>query len=70
MEHLVRVELYINAKFIACFGIILNEHQIVIKTAPIGKWMLGKKFSEIKEYYSKTRFNGTQLKIYENPLSI
>jgi hypothetical protein len=61
MEHLVRIELYINTKFVACFGIGLNDQQIVINAAPIGKWMIGKKFSEIKEYYSKTKYNGTTI---------
>ena len=61
---LVRIELIINNKFIACFGIVLNEQQIVIDAAPMGKWMIGKKFSEIKQFYSKTKYNGTHINIY------
>jgi len=59
---LIRIELVVNNKFIACFGIILNEQEIIIDAAPIGKWMIGKKLLEIKQFYSKTKYLGTHIK--------
>lgn len=34
----------------ACFGIVLNENDIVVETAPIASWMKHKSFEEIKRW--------------------
>jgi len=43
-----KVNYWIGLKY-ACFG-ITTENDIVIKSAPIGKWMIGKSISEIKKW--------------------
>lgn len=42
---------YININY-ACFGII-EENNIIIETAPIGKWMLNKNIEFIKNWIKK-----------------
>jgi hypothetical protein len=37
----------------ACGGIVIDDLEIVIDTAPIFKWMLGKHFSEIKKWVER-----------------
>ena len=34
----------------ACFGIVIDKDGIVIETAPIGRWMVGKHLSTITKW--------------------
>jgi hypothetical protein len=46
----------------ACFGVFFHPtHWYVYKTAPIGKWMIGKHFYEIEKWVRKK--GGTLKKI-------
>lgn len=36
-----------------CAGLIFNQSGIVIKSAPILGWTIGKKAKELKEYFDK-----------------
>jgi len=31
----------------ACFGIEIDDHGIVTKAAPIGRWMVGKRINDV-----------------------
>lgn len=69
-KYLLRIELFIDNTFIACFGATLDENEKIINAAPMGKWWLGKKLSVIKEYYNKTKYTGTYITIIKlNKLS-
>lgn len=37
----------------ACFGIEVNINSIVVNTAPIAKWMVGKHINEVKSWIDK-----------------
>lgn len=38
----------------ACFGII-SQDDVIVKTAPIGRWMIGKKLKDIKPWLIKKK---------------
>jgi len=46
MEKLYRI----ITNYGACAGVIVGEDNIVIDTAPIFRWMIGKKFENIKRW--------------------
>jgi hypothetical protein len=37
----------------ACFGVVVSTNGIIIETAPIAKWMIGKHINEIKLWVNK-----------------
>jgi hypothetical protein len=37
----------------ACFGIEVNINSIVVNTAPIAEWMVGKHINEVKSWIGK-----------------
>lgn len=58
MEHLYSIDVPY-----ACFGIITDETGLIIETAPIAKWAIGKYISYVKYYFEKHK-NGTVEKVY------
>jgi hypothetical protein len=40
----------------ACFGVIVKDN-IVVGVAPVGKWMLGKKFDEVDKWVNGKKGN-------------
>ena len=48
-----RTKLYRIVLKFACAGVITNEHDYVIETAPIFKWAIGKHINSIVTFYSK-----------------
>jgi len=45
----------------ACFGVILNKKNIVIKSAPIARWLVGKNIYELERYVERKK--GTMRRI-------
>lgn len=39
----------------ACFGIVIGQNDIVIESAPIGKWMIGKEVGLIIKWVDKKK---------------
>ena len=56
---------YIDVPY-ACFGVITNEYNIVIRVAPIAKWTIGKPIIEVLKYYVKR--NKNKIKIVRIPI--